>query len=423
MQPFQSRRVFMPGVITSLLLCIVLFRPPLSAAEPHLTLQTLIEEAKQRNPEIQVARHRWEAAKALIPQVQTLPDPIIGFAYRGPDIMREGRIAFQQEFPFFGKLGLRGQVAGNVADQVREEYKATGLRVLAQLQEAYYTLHFIHKSIEIVQKNIKILDEFEKTAEARYKVGKGIQQDLFRAQVELSRELERLTTFEQEKETFHADINRLLNRPPAAPLGTPEEVMITPLPYSLDQLNEQALQHSPLLKAQVKGVESGKSALDLAHREYYPDFFVGVGAMQSFRSSDLTDAFGTVGIRVPLYYATKQRYGVEEALAKLEGARKNHQTVSQDVLFRVKDNFARAERATRLSRLLENGVIPQASLALESSMAGYSVGKVDFLTMLDNLLRLQQDELDLHRERVSHEVAFAKLEEAVGIPLHDEHHE
>jgi outer membrane protein, heavy metal efflux system len=423
MQLFQRRHVFMPGVITSLLLAIVFLRPPLSTAEPQLKLQRLIEEAEQQNPEIQVARQRWEAAKALIPQVQSLPDPIIGFAYRGPDIMREGRIAFQQEFPFFGKLGLRGQVAGNVADQVREEYKATGLRVLAQLQESYYTLHFIHKSLEIVGKNIKILDEFEKTAEARYKVGKGIQQDLFRAQVELSRELERLTTLEQEKETLHADINRLVNRPPAAPLGTPEEVKTTPVPYSLDQLNEQALQHSPLLKAQVKGVESGKSALDLAHREYYPDFFVGLGAMQSFRSSDLTDAFGTLGIKVPLYYGTKQRYGVEEALAVLEGARKNYQRVSQDLLFRVKDNFARAERATKLSRLLEHGVIPQASLALESSMAGYSVGKVDFLTMLDNLLKLQQDELDLHRERVAHEVAFAKLEEAVGIPLTGEHHE
>lgn len=96
MQLYLSRRVFMPGGITSLLLCIVLLRPPLSAAESHLNLQTLIEETKQRNPEIRVARQRWEAAKALIPQVQSLPDPIIGFAYRGPDIMREGRIAFQQ---------------------------------------------------------------------------------------------------------------------------------------------------------------------------------------------------------------------------------------------------------------------------------------------------------------------------------------
>ena len=97
MQLFQRRHVFMPGVITSLLLAIVFLRPPLSTAEPQLKLQRLIEEAEQQNPEIQVARQRWEAAKALIPQVQSLPDPIIGFAYRGPDIMREGRIAFQQE--------------------------------------------------------------------------------------------------------------------------------------------------------------------------------------------------------------------------------------------------------------------------------------------------------------------------------------
>ncbi len=96
MQLFQRRHVFMPSAITSLLPSSALFRPPLSAAEFHLNLQTLIEETKQRNPEIRLARQRWEAAKALISQVQSLLDPIIGFAYRGPDIMREGRIAFQQ---------------------------------------------------------------------------------------------------------------------------------------------------------------------------------------------------------------------------------------------------------------------------------------------------------------------------------------
>ena len=86
-------------------------------------------------------------------------------------------------------------------------------------------------------------------------------------------------------------------------------------------------------------------------------------------------------------------------------------------MFRVKDNIARVQRAARLVKLLKTAIIPQAALALESSMAGYAVGKVDFLTMLDNLLRLQRDELDMHRELVAHAIAIAKLEEAVGIPL------
>ena len=390
---------------------------PVAAVEPSLKLQPLIEEAFQQNPEIQAAKQRWEAAKARIPQVQTLPDPIVGFTYRGPDIAREGRFQVQQQFPFPGKLGLKGEIAGKAADQASQYYKAVQLRVIAQLKTAYYTLHFIHESIKVVNKNLVILNGLEKTAEVRYKVGKGIQQDVFRAQVELSREMERLTSLEQEQHSIRAELNRILNHPPTTPLGIPEEPTLTPLTYTLEELITLVKQRAPLLQVQAHGIERSQSAVALAQREYYPDFIVRLGAIQSFRSDALQDAFGMLGIKVPLYYATKQTYGEKEALAKLEGARKDYDTVLQASLFRLKDNFVRAQRAERLVKLIGQAIIPQASLALESAMAGYGVGKVDFLTMLDNVLRLQQDELDLHRQKTDHEIAVARIEEVIGQPL------
>ena len=109
----------------------------------------------------------------------------------------------------------------------------------------------------------------------------------------------------------------------------------------------------------------------------------------------------------------------DRARSTLQGSKRDYQTVLQDIRFRVKDHVVRAQRAGRLVKLIGTAIIPQASLALESSIAGYSVGNVDFLTMLDNLLRLQQDELDLHRERTEHEIAIARLEEIVGVPLQE----
>jgi len=417
MEFFQLQRSYLLIFTIGLLLSIV---PGLSVlgAELPLKLETLIEEAFQRNPEIQATKQRWEAVEATIPQVQSLPDPVVGFGYRGPDIMREGRFQVQQQFPFPGKLGLKGKVASKAADQVSKAYRAIQLRVIAQLKVAYFTLHFIHESIEVVNKNLMILKELEKTAEVRYQVGKGIQQDVFRAQVELSREMERLTSLEQERHTITAELNRILNRPPTTPLGKPEEPTLTSLPYSLEELTNLVKQQSPLLQVQAHGIEKSQSSLALAQREYYPDFIVSLGVMQSFLSGDQTDAFGMFGIKVPLYYSTKQRYGEKEALAKLEGARKNYDAVLQDALFQMKDNFVRVQRAARLVKLIGGAIIPQASLALESSMAGYGVGKVDFLTMLDNVLNLQQDELDLHRQTTDHEIAVAKIEEVIGQLLH-----
>lgn len=410
--------------LTALLcLCVVPLACQMAVAAPAgdstLSLSALVDEALRENPEIKSARERWQAAKAVVPQVQSLPDPQVKLGYQQIPALNaiEGPLyGVGQGIPFPGKLRLRGEVAARGADRAAALHQGVLLRVIAQLKRAYFTLHFVHKSIDIVGKNLKILEEFEKTAEARYKVGKGIQQDIFRAQVELSRELERLTTLEQEKETLHADINRILNRPPAAPLGRPEEVRLTPLAYELEQLNELALTHSPLIKAQARGIQQGQSAVDLARREYYPDFDLTALGTRNDRLN--TNGYQVImGIKVPLYYGTKQRYGVSEALSQLEGARKDHNTTMQDVLFRVKDNVARVKRAAKLTRLLQDAIVPQASLALESSIAGYSVGNVDFLTMLDNLLRLQRDEIDLHQELTSHEIAIVGLEEAVGVQI------
>jgi outer membrane protein, heavy metal efflux system len=383
-----------------------------STKEQLLSLEGLVQEAVDKNPEIQGAAQRLEAAKAVIPQVQTLPDPKINLEYR--DLTeREAMYGVTQELPFPGKLGLKGEVASRQADQVEQEYLAVRLRVMSALKQAYYDLHFVHKSIEIVEKNKELLRQFEETAKARYAVGQGAQQDVFRAQAEVSRVLARLATLEQRKQSLHAEINRLLNHPPADPLGRPEEIQMTKLNRKLEELSARIDPGAPLLRAQVKGVERGDKSVDLARRDYYPDF--EVGAMGLHEEPTGTDGYRVMlNIRVPLYYAAKQREGVREAVAGREAARDELQTVRQELLFRMKDNVAQTGRSEELVAILEGAIIPQGRLTLASAQAGYGVGKVDFLTLLNSLLTLQESELELHGEIVEHEKARARIEEIIG---------
>ncbi len=383
-----------------------------STEEKRLSLASLVQETVEMNPEIKAAAQRLEAAKAVIPQVQTLPDPKINLEYR--DLTeRETMYGVTQELPFPGKLGLKGEVASREADQLEQEYLAVRLRVISALKQAYYELHFVHKSFEIVEKNKELLRQFEETAKARYAVGQGAQQDVFRAQAEVSRVLARLATLEQRKQSLHADINRLLNRPPAAPLGRPEEIHMKKPNRNLEELSARIDSGAPLLRAQVKGVERGDKAVDLARREYYPDF--EVGAMGLHEEPTGTEGYRVMlNIKVPLYYATKQREGVREAVAGREAARDELQAVRQELLFRMKDNIAQSGRSEELVAVLEGAIIPQGRLALASAQAGYGVGKVDFLTLLNSLLTLQESEIELHGEIVEHEKALARIEEIIG---------
>lgn len=377
-----------------------------------LQLSALIREAVDNNPEIKAAEQRWKAAQAKIPQARTLPDPKINLGYREL-AMRETMYGVSQAFPFPGKLRLRGEVASSEADIAEQYYLATGLQVIAALKQAYYDLHFVHESEAVLDRTKRLLVQFEDTAEARYSVGQGAQQDIFRAQAEISRLLARLATLEQKKQSLGADINRLLNRPPAGPVGKPEQIHMTPLKHRLEELQAILEQSSPLLAARVKGVERGGKAVDLAKRDYYPNFELGAMGLHG-------EPMGGNGyqvmlsVEVPLYFQTKQSQAVREAQAGREASVDDLQAVRQELLFRVKDNTAQEERAAQLVKILRDAIIPQARLTLAAAQAGYAVGNVDFLTLLNSLLTLQENEIELHGEMVEHEKALARLEAIIG---------
>ena len=384
--------------------------------ELRIDLAGLIAELDSANPEIKAARHRWEAAKAVVPQVQTLPDPKLQLGYqRMPMVepLQGAMYGFGQEIPFPGKLRLKGEVAEREADRIEQEYLAIRLRLIARLKETYFELHFVHKAIEIVEKNKVLLMQFEKTAKSRYAVGQAAQQDVFRAQVEISRVLDRLAVLDQQKESLHAAINRLVNRPPAGPLGTPEEIQPTILTIPLQELSRRADAFSPVLQATAKSIDRSERSVSLAKRQYYPDFDLTALGLRNDRIND-NGYQVMLGIKIPLFYETKQKQGVREALAGLEGAREDLTATRQDLLFQVKDGFVQAQRAERLITILRDAIIPQATLGLQAAQAGYGVGKVDFLSLLNSLLTLQESQLELHSEMVSHERAVARLEAVTG---------
>lgn len=419
--PLSFPRVRIGWLIT---LTLLLLPWPVSAAdetaEPRLDLSGLIREFEAANPEIKAARQRWESAKAVVPQVQTLPDPRLQIGYQRmpmvPPVVEGVMYGVGQDIPFPGKLKLKGEVAQRDAERLEQEYNATRLRLVAALKEAYYSLHFVHKSIDIVERNKALLMQFEKTAKARYSVGQAAQQDVFRAQVEISRVLDRLAVLDQQKESLHAAINRLLNRPPAGSLGIPEEVYPTILTIPLQELSRRAEDLSPQLLATAKGIDRSERSVSLAKRQYYPDFDVTALGIRNDKIND-NGYQVMVGIKIPLFYESKQKQGVREALAGLEGAREDFVATRQDLLFQVKDSFVQAQRAERLITILRDAIIPQATLALRAAQSSYAVGKVDFLTLLNSLLTLQESELELHGEMVSHEKALARLEAVTGGPL------
>ncbi|HHY0177166.1 TPA: TolC family protein [Legionella pneumophila] len=390
-------------------------------AKPSPMLSALIQEAMRCNPQIKAARDRWLAANHAIPQARALPDPMINAGYINMsgnipgdvDPRKEQMLGGSQEIPFPGKLVVRGRIATLEAKRAVAEYQATSLTVIAQLKRIYYDLYFVNKSIDILQKNQLLLEDMEQSARTNYSVGKTPQQDVFRAQTEISRLLMRLVILRQERASLEADINRLLNRSLDIAIHTPSSLSVTSMRYDIKHFDALLKRRSPQLKMQQRNVEKGRQGVQLSKMDYFPDVEIEGGRLHD-------TAMHTKGYQVllkatvPLYFMQKQNNGVRESLARYNAEIEDLHTTYQTLSFQVKNAFLLAQRSAQLIQLIQYTIIPQATLTFTSSQATYGVGKVDFLTLLNNLLTLQENELELHSEIVQHEKAITQIEETTG---------
>lgn len=395
--------------VLMLLLCLQLRA---FGSDSGLSIEFLTKEALANNPEIKTAEQQWKVAKEEISPSRTLPDPMLTYSYQNM-IPRQKMYGIKQSIPFPTKLGLRGSIAETEAEMREQELQATKRRVIAELKEAFYELCLTYKTRETLRKNEKTLLQLKASAEAHYKVGHGVQQDLYRAQTELSRLQARLAILEQRKVAVEAVINRILNRPVSTPLGQPQEVRAHFIKASLDDLIELLAKSSPMLIARQKIVQKAKQGVDLARSEFLPDFEISGSRTRDETMGNSGYQF-MVGMSVPLFAFTKQQPGVRAAKANVCANRHSLQTVRQELMSKINDLYSLTQRAKNLIGILTDAIIPQAELTLSSAFSGYSVGKVDFLSALNSLITLQENEIEWHMEVVEHEKARARLEEIVG---------
>lgn len=395
-----------------------------TSAPTSVGLDELVGEALKKNPGVQSALREVEALQHRVPQVKTLPDPKASVGWAGnitPFSVQHGDpssyrgISAMQDIPFPGKLKLRGEIADREAQAAWWDYEAARRKVVADVKQAYYDYFYYWKATDITQKDKDLLQKLSNIAEARYSVGKGVQQDVLKSQVEISLLDQRLTVLEQQEKTAQVRLNTLLFRDPEAPLPPPDTFEPAKLGHSLDELYTLARGQDTGLQREQRMIERNQYAVNLAHKDYQPDFTVAYMYQQR---PDLMDMHGfTVTANIPVFYRTKQREEVKEAQAQLERSQLSKENRQTELFFAVKAEYLQAKSSEDLMGLYSKAVVPQSSLALESSMASYQVGTVDFLTILANFTTVLDYEVGYYRELSNYQMALARLEPLVGAEL------
>jgi outer membrane protein TolC len=391
-----------------------------------VTVDELIQGALKSNPELRAFDENRSAAHARIPQMSALDNPQFIF-----EIMEAPRsqpfntskykyvnFELMQMLPFPGKLAKAKTLAEIDAEHAHHDYQEKELEIIEKVKAAYFELYFIQRSFEVNLENVGLMNQFVNIAKIRYAVGRAMNQDVLKANVELAKLANEQITLAQQEETAKAMLNILLNRPPQAPLG------LTVLPerktqnLNLEDLQHLALATRPMVRHDSLSVVQSHVAKSLAQRQYWPDFNVSL----EYVTSPLDGFRGwttMAGISLPFApWTVKRQSGrVEETLADISMKEAVLNNTRNVILFTVKDALVKVQTQQRLIDLYRATVLPQAEQSLQATIAAYQTQQTDFLSLLDSYRMLQMFKLEYYEALAKYEMSLAELERAVGKKL------
>jgi len=398
------------------------------AEENHFktALESFISIALKNNPSVLELKNRIKAAQEVPSQVSSLADPILIFGLENMPVdtfafnqepVTQKTISVSQAFPFPGKLRLRFEIAEKDIASNEFDLDEVNLNLVKSVKKTFFELCFVLAAIDITKENKKLLEQFVSITETKYSVGKGIQQDVLKAQLELTKILDQLIVLEKHAGIEKARLNTLMNYLPQKPLTIPHGITKTGFRFSVEELQSLADSNRPALSKINVLREKYETAKKLAEKDYYPDFNVGFkyGQRQDNRLTDRPDFVSAfVGINIPLWFESKQTKKVSETGYKVEMIKETYNKTKNQIYFNIKVLIDKEIQSSKTIQLIKEGVLPQARQSLESALAGYSVDKVDFLTLLNNQVTLFKWEVKYHRELTEYEKTLAEIENVVG---------
>jgi len=374
--------------------------PASTTGDVGLSVEEAVRTALQGSPGLKAIHARALALKQVPSQQGALPDPILSlgsfnlpvdtFAV-GQEAMTQLQVGLAQTFPFPGKLGLMSAVAEDQARMADYDVSERRLQLVRDIRALWWRLAYLDRALDVVISNQELLRQLVTIAQTKYRVGRGLQQDVLLAQLELSKMLDQELILSNQRRTDAARLNTLMGLGVGRPVVLPNQIDQTlPDVPAESEFLQLARQHRPVLMRQDAVIAMAQSGIELARKDYYPD--ITLGAAYGLRSGANPDDSGradllslSANIRLPIFTGVRQDRRLDQRRRELLEQRFQRQDIGNRVESEVSVAYADFVRARQQTRLFLQGIIPQATQTVASMRSGYEVNKVDFL----NLIRAQ----------------------------------
>ncbi len=385
-----------------------------------LTVATAVAMAREINPALRASILSADAAAERVSRAGALPDPMLMLGLMNWSItdfspsepMSMNAIQLSQRFPWPGKLGFSEERFEHLATAERLDVAEAELQLVARVKRVYFQVASIDRSIAIMEETRGLLRDFLDIASAMYAVGTAVQQDVLQAQVAVAQMTEDITVMRENRRAMAARLNALLGRAATIPVQAVELPLMLEQLQPTDSLVQLAVNHRPALAAAHRRTQAANAGYRAARRALYPDLTLTLGYGHR---PDFKDLFTVaVGFSIPLWAGSNQ-LPLRREMEVLESSASARATeIYNETYARLAELSAEATRAGNLSTLYTTSVLPQARAAVESALSAYRVGGVDYATLVQNQMTVNQYEIKLVQLAADYHRAVAEIDALVG---------
>ena len=397
-----------------------IYTKPIASGPTEMDLRQLWNELKANNPQLSSLRESYLSAKATVPQINAPANPQVGLVWSGMPvnsplalgganapsqqypggISSNNAISIAQPFQFPGKKSLAANIADTNAEALLAQSEATYLQLGAQLSSLYYSALASQKQLQVLKESVIRLEMIKNVAKARYANNAAAYVEYLNAQVAQSAAEADQFNVDRQLQVALNNINTLVGRHSREKLVLRGDVRraMNGVP-TLVELEDYAESSHPALKSSALQLDAARKGVDLAKKAYLPDFQV-IGSSYTPRgpfSANNGALFYQLELDliIPLYFFTKEKYGVEQAQRNQAAAEAGNISNRQQIVLAVNTAYAAYEQAKNQTQFLKDRQVPQADAAYKVGLIQYSNNGQGFNDLLTAQTQLRNLEVQL----------------------------
>jgi outer membrane protein TolC len=323
-------------------------------------------------------------------------------------------VGVRQTLPAWGTLEARGRAATEEAGSARDAGRARRQEVAAQAYRSFATFYRAEQEVRLHLEHVGLTSRVLELAKLNQSTGHGSLQDVLRLQLELTRLHTDVARIEREQRSSRALLNALMDRPPDAPLGPPEELSVAPT-NDVEALERNLESRRPEIAAAARAIRRSEAMLEETRRAArMPNVMLGLDYWYMPMGIDFRHGYGAM-VAVNLPWLSGRRSDEERAAEQTLRAEEHALESTRNVVrYELTDAAARVDSARQSFSIIDQALLAQARRSLEATQAAYAAGQGDAIALLDALRSYLQVRIERVRALAELAASQADLQRAAG---------